>query len=139
MKYVKFCNKLCHKDYDVSFDHGAHNGFHLFMEMTYQSGCDVKFIWLTAIDFWLQYLANKYEYSKFPSFTGYGVQGNKLTNRHELLDIVMVSVFTIWVKGFRTSELSNAVPSEYTPARWNYCYSNVLISVWCGRMLNRLI
>ena len=32
----------------------------LFMEMTYHSGCDAMFIWLTAIGFWLQCLANKY-------------------------------------------------------------------------------
>jgi len=47
MKYMKYfirlC-KLCHKDYDVSLDYGAHNGFHFFMEMTYHSGCDVMFI-----------------------------------------------------------------------------------------------
>jgi len=52
MKYMKYfirlC-RLCHKDYDVNLDYGAYNG--LFMEMTYHSGCDVIFIWLTAIGF----------------------------------------------------------------------------------------
>ena len=50
-----------------------------------------------------------------------------VTNRHELLYILMVPVFTICVEVLRTYELlvkSNAALSAYR----NYCYSNALIS-----------
>jgi len=55
---------LCHKEYDVSLDYGADNGFHIVYGNDFNrynhSGCDVIFIWLTAKGFWLQCLANKY-------------------------------------------------------------------------------
>ena len=54
MKYFAGCA------YDVSLDYGAHYGFHVVYENDLnrlnQSGC----LWLTAIGFWLQCLANKY-------------------------------------------------------------------------------
>ena len=46
--------RVCHKDYNVSLDYGAHYGFHIVyrndLARYYHSGCAV-FIWLTAIGF----------------------------------------------------------------------------------------
>ena len=45
MKYfIRLC-RLCHKDYDVSLDYGAHNGFHFVYgnDLPF-NGCDVMFI-----------------------------------------------------------------------------------------------
>ena len=55
-------------------------------------------------DLWLQYMARIYNPSTLYA-TACWFTYTSVTSRYELLDILMVPVFTIWVKLFRTSEL----------------------------------